>query len=74
MAEQERTSRTDSIEAIGDNGQDNTNDMAAAQSASSARTSGDGPTESSSRNQRSSADDLESSLRARGAEGHGEVY
>jgi hypothetical protein len=74
MPEQERTSRAESTEAIGDNRQDNTNDMAAAQNASSPRTSSDGQTESSSRNQRSLADDLEDSLRARGNEGYGEVY
>jgi hypothetical protein len=74
MAEQERTSRADGTEAIGDNRQDNTNESGAAQSASSPRTSSDSPTESSSRNQRSSADDVENSIRARGAEGYGEVY
>jgi hypothetical protein len=73
MAEQERTPRADPSETIGDNRQD-PNDAADSQSQSASRSSNDGPTDASNRNQRSTADDLDESFRARGGEGYGEVY
>jgi hypothetical protein len=72
MSDLERARRGDNSDEIGDSREDNSDEISAAQG--EPRTGSDSQRDASSRNQRSTADDLDDALRERSGDGYGEVY
>ena len=72
MPDMERTRRADNSDEIGDNRQENAEEITGTQGDS--RSSSESQMGASSRSQRSTADDVDESGRQRRGEGYGEVY